>query len=59
MRRSLKAQMKEANKLNASYVVIIGENELKDKKVVIKNMISGDQTTSPFDKISSYFDRQA
>ena len=36
--RSLKAQMKQANKANASYTLIIGENELEAGKASLKNM---------------------
>ena len=35
--------MKEANKLNAKYSIIIGDDELLANKVVIKNMNSGEQ----------------
>ena len=41
--RSLKAQMREANKLNSKFVAIIGEKEISDKKIPIKNMDSGEQ----------------
>ena len=41
--RSLKAQMKYANKLKARYVVIIGEDELKNNKLIVKNMQTGEQ----------------
>ena len=54
-RRSLKAQMKEANKLNAKYSIIIGNDELLVKKVVIKDMNSGEQKNVHFDKINSFF----
>ena len=54
-RRSLKAQMKEANKLNAKYTIIIGDNELRVSKAVIKNMDSGEQKNVHFDKINSFF----
>jgi histidyl-tRNA synthetase len=43
LNRSLKAQMREANKLNAKYVVIVGENELEKGMVQLKDMKSGEQ----------------
>ena len=55
LRRSLKAQMKEANKLNVKHVIIIGDEELKNNKVIIKNMDSGNQESIPFKQIESYF----
>ena len=57
LRRSLKAQMKEANRLNVQYTIIIGDHELKNNQVVIKNMDSGDQKNIPFDKIESFFNK--
>jgi histidyl-tRNA synthetase len=41
--RSIRNQMKHANKLNARFVVIIGENEIKNDVITIKNMQSGEQ----------------
>lgn len=43
LNRSVKAQMKEANKLNAENVIVIGENEIKEKKFRIKNMKNGQE----------------
>lgn len=42
---SLKAQMKAANRLNASYSLIIGEDELEKETVTLKNMADGEQKT--------------
>ena len=41
--RSLKSQMKQANKLNARYVLIIGENELEQGQAVLRNMETQEQ----------------
>ncbi len=41
--RSLKAQMKQANKANTSYTLIIGEDELEAGKATLKNMNSQEQ----------------
>lgn len=38
MERSVKAQMKYANKIGADYVVIIGENEIQEDKISLRNM---------------------
>ena len=43
MGRSLKAQMKYSNKYPARYVAIIGEDELRQNKVALKNMQTGAQ----------------
>jgi histidyl-tRNA synthetase len=47
LNRSVKSQMKEANKLNAKYVIVIGETELKEKKAKLKNMSAGSETEIP------------
>ncbi len=41
--KSLKSQMKRANKLNSMYTLIIGDQEIKDGKAQIKNMETGEQ----------------
>ena len=41
--RSMKAQMREANRLNAARVVIVGSDELASGKVVLKEMETGHQ----------------
>jgi histidyl-tRNA synthetase len=43
MGRSLKAQMRYADKLNAAYTMVIGEDELNCKKAMLKEMDSGKQ----------------
>ncbi len=49
--RSLKGQMKYAGKLNARFVAIIGENELQNNTVMLKNMTSGEQQEIPQEEI--------
>ncbi len=49
--RSFKAQMREANKLNVKFVYIIGEDEIKKGKGILKNMSDSSQTEVEFDKI--------
>ena len=51
MARSAKAQMKYANKLNAKYVAILGEEELKDNCCSLKNMQTGENTVIKLDKV--------
>ncbi len=52
MDRSVKAQMKYANKLGAKYTVIIGENEIKENRAMIKCMADGEQTSVALDEIT-------
>ena len=42
--KSLKAQFKYADKLNAKYVVTLGEEEIKTKQAKCKNMQTGEET---------------
>ncbi len=50
--RGLKAQMKYADKIGASFSTVIGDNELETNKSVIKNMATGDTLEVSFDDIS-------
>ncbi len=43
MDRGIKAQMKYANKINANFVLVIGDNELETNKGKIKNMSTGEE----------------
>lgn len=55
MDRSVKAQMKYANKIHAKHTVIIGGDEIANNQVRIKNMADGQQTEVALDKIADYF----
>lgn len=52
--RSFKAQMREANKLECPYVYIIGDEELKMKRGLLKTMSDGSQIETDFDKIAEH-----
>lgn len=52
MNRSLKAQLKYADKLGAEYVAVIGETELADGGVNLKEMKSGNQEFVRFENIA-------
>ena len=54
MDRSVKAQMKYANKLHAKYTVIIGENEINENSANIKQMETGEQTSVSLDEIAAF-----
>ncbi|WP_053957024.1 histidine--tRNA ligase [Inediibacterium massiliense] len=43
--RSIKAQFKYANKCNASYTIVLGDDELNQDMVSLKNMNTSEQTT--------------
>ena len=50
--RSVKAQMKFANKIGAKNAVIIGDNEINEKRAKIKNMENGTETECGLDAVS-------
>ena len=54
LRRSIKSQLRESNKLGASITIIIGEKEMEEQCVQIKDLSSGNQESVPFDSIISY-----
>jgi histidyl-tRNA synthetase len=41
--KSLKSQMRKADKLRVKYTIIIGDDELKNRKVILRDMITKDQ----------------
>ena len=51
--RSMKAQMKQANKANAAFAVIIGEDELASNTVVLKNMHDSTQQKLTTDELAA------
>ena len=42
-RRSMKAQLREANKINARYALILGRDEIDRSEIIIKDLIKGSQ----------------
>ena len=50
--RSLKAQMKYANKIGADYTLIIGDSEIESGRAQLRNMQSGEQTEVELDSFT-------
>lgn len=50
MGRSLKAQMKTANRFNVKFALILGENEMEKGTAVLRNMETSEQQEMPLDK---------
>ena len=55
LRRSMKAQMREANKCNANYAIIVGEQEQINNTVQLKNLSDGNQETIDQKNLFAYF----
>ncbi len=49
--RSMKAQMKQANKANAHFALILGEDEVKESAVMLKNMQTSEQHKIAIDEV--------
>ena len=49
--KKLKAKFKYADKLEIPYVVVIGEDEVKENKVTIKNMKTGEEEKTANDEV--------
>jgi len=49
--KSLKGQMRQANSLGAAYALILGEQEIHNQNVILRDMKSGEQKTVPVTEI--------
>ena len=59
LRRSLKSQMREANRLNCTHAIIIGEDELQGETVQVKNLTTGEQKNVRITELVTYIQRQS
>jgi histidyl-tRNA synthetase len=55
LNRKIKAQFKAADRLNAKYVAILGDDELANNKINLKNMDSGQQEEIELTRFVEYF----
>jgi histidyl-tRNA synthetase len=55
LERSMKAQMRAADKSGATFTAIVGENEVKAGEVTLKNMADGQQTKMALSQLDAYF----
>ncbi|MFN3873757.1 MAG: histidine--tRNA ligase [Ignavibacterium sp.] len=53
LNRSVKAQMREANKMNARFVLFIGGDEFKSGEIVLKNLSTGQQENIKLNELNS------
>ncbi len=51
MERSVKAQMKYADKIGAKYTIVLGDDEIESNKVFLKNMQTGEQKEISLDTL--------
>lgn len=57
-KNSLKAQLEEANRLGARYCLIMGQKELMDETILIRDMESGTQEVVDFKKVYPEIDKR-
>jgi len=53
--RKIKAQFKAADRVQAKYVAVLGDEELKRNKINVKNMATGEQVEVNLDSLVQYF----
>ncbi len=53
--RSLKAQMKYADKIGAEFTAIVGDNEIENGKAILKNMSTSEQTELELSSLAEFF----
>jgi histidyl-tRNA synthetase len=53
--RSLRAQMKQANRLNARATVILGDDELRQGVALVRDMATSQQEIVPLDQVVRHF----
>ena len=51
LERSVKAQMRDANRVQAQHVIVVGEAELASGRVRLKNMATGEEIEAPLDQL--------
>ncbi|MGE5495506.1 MAG: histidine--tRNA ligase [Burkholderiales bacterium] len=54
MGRSLKAQLKYANKIGAAWVIIIGDEEMEKQAAVVRDMANSRETLVPFGELNDF-----
>ena len=54
MRRSMKAQLREANKFGAKIALIIGDSEIKSNSIIIKDLTKNSQKTCPQSELFNF-----
>ncbi|MFC4076862.1 histidine--tRNA ligase [Salinithrix halophila] len=52
--RKMKGQLKAADRAHARFVAILGENELKENRIVVKEMATGEQEAIQLNKLVEY-----
>jgi histidyl-tRNA synthetase len=52
--RGLKSQLREANKREARYAVILGQDEIESGQATVRDMVQGEQEQVAFEELVSW-----
>ena len=55
LQRKVKGQMKQVDRLNAQYTVVIGDQELENEVIDVKDMSTGETETINLNNLVNYF----
>ncbi len=55
LERNIKGQFKFADRVNAEYVAVIGDDEIKSHTITVKNMRTGEQTKTAIEEMMELF----
>ena len=58
LNRKIKGQMKQADRLNAKYTIVIGDQELDNNKIDVKEMSTGETKTIQLNEVVSFFNKE-
>ena len=58
MNRSVKANFKQVDRLNPKYIIVLGEDEVNNKQVTIKNNDTKEESKIDYEKLVDYLDEQ-
>jgi histidyl-tRNA synthetase len=56
--KSLKSQMKRADRLGAASVLMVGDNELQEGTAILRNMVTKEQESIPIDNLVDYLKKR-
>ena len=56
LRRSMKSQLREANKLKVKFALILGEDEINNSTITLKDFTKGTQKTIPQSEVMNFFE---
>jgi len=59
LNRGLKAQLREANRQQARFAVIVGDNELQSQRAAVRDLVTSQQSDVAFDDLISHLQKSS